>query len=157
MKVSPLIAPPEGFEAAPMTYVQRTFDAWSATAWTVFYVDGEQIEHRHWRRTAGIAHVRPDSAPVNAGDADLWAMREAIRKTRARDNRYAAYIVNRYRRGRILVTKEEMTKWRQYHQRAFQRRKKAATGDLVDVAAAGDLRPIMGPTEYVECMRDGGE
>lgn len=96
-------------------HVHLVNGVYAANVWNIIEVDGQQIEQRRWagrwQPEMGTGQARASEMPLGS-DAHRAAKREALRKAHAMNNKYLAFVVNRYRRGRSLTTKAEMDAWR---------------------------------------------
>ena len=112
------------FTAKPMGTSHFAKDCCVASAWTIFWIDGVKLDHPVPGGHYGFAVVRFDKAPIEAGDPQAWAKKEALRKARSREAKRVSYTVNRFRRGRMLVTHEERHQYFRFHESEFWRRKR---------------------------------
>lgn len=118
--------------AEPMSSSHMAKGCYVASAWTIFWVDGVMLDHPVPGGHYGFATVLFDRAPIQSGDPVAWAKKEALRIARSRDAKRVAYIANRFRRRRLLVTHDENHEYFRFAQSEFFRRK----------------RPLMSPDGY---------
>lgn len=110
--------------AQTMSSVSVADDHCTATAWTNFFIGGTLLDHPTPARHVGFACANFGDAPFDACDVKVWARNEALRLARARHAKQVACIVNRFRKGRLLVTHDERAEYFRFRQSEYWRRQR---------------------------------